>query len=89
MPTSPTTAFKLGEIQDPLTMYKQDIFTISANLAGVPALSMPIAFSNLPIGMQLQGPQLHDIQVLEGARLFAKHTDAHTKRAPLFDREAP
>jgi aspartyl-tRNA(Asn)/glutamyl-tRNA(Gln) amidotransferase subunit A len=57
-PTSPTTAFKIGEkSSDPLSMYLSDIYTISANLAGVPALSMPcgLASGGLPIGIQFTG----------------------------------
>jgi aspartyl-tRNA(Asn)/glutamyl-tRNA(Gln) amidotransferase subunit A len=89
LPTTPTTAFKLGSIQDPITMYKQDIFTISANLAGIPALSMPIAPSNdgLPIGMQLQGPLLKDARVLRFASHFSKATNFHKNLPPLFDKE--
>ncbi len=89
MPTSPTPAFKLGSIQDPVQMYMQDIFTISANLAGVPALSMPIRPSTdgLPIGMQLQGPLLEDARVMSFAHHFATATDFHKKCPPLFDKE--
>ncbi len=90
LPTSPTTAFKLGSIQDPITMYMQDIFTISANLAGVPALSVPVAPSKkgLPIGMQLQGPVLKDARVLRFAHHFAKVTNFHKNLPPLFDKAA-
>src|SRR5690606_7539766 len=57
-PTSPTTAFKIGErVSDPLAMYLSDIYTVSANLAGVPAISVPCGLSSegLPIGTQLVG----------------------------------
>ncbi len=89
MPTSPTPAFKIGSIQDPVQMYMQDIFTISANLAGIPALSMPIRPSSkgLPIGMQLQGPLLEDARVMRFANHFAEATDFHKKCPPLFDKE--
>ncbi len=89
LPTTPTTAFKLGSIQDPITMYMQDIFTISANLAGIPALSLPVAPSNggLPIGMQLQGPLLKDARVLRFAHHFSKATNFHKNLPPLFDKE--
>ena len=89
LPTTPTTAFKIGSIGDPVKMYMQDIFTISANLAGIPALSMPIQPSEtgLPIGMQLQGPLLKDARVLRFAAHFAKATDFHKKQPPLFDKE--
>jgi aspartyl-tRNA(Asn)/glutamyl-tRNA(Gln) amidotransferase subunit A len=68
----------------------QDIYTISANLAGVPALTLPIGFSasHLPVGMQLQGPLLKDARVLRFANHFAKATNFHQKLAPLFDKEA-
>ncbi len=89
LPTTPTTAFKLGSIQDPLKMYMQDIFTISANLSGVPALSMPIkpAKNGMPIGMQLQGPILKDARVLKFASHFSKSTNYHKNLPPLFDKE--
>ncbi len=89
IPTTPTTAFKLGSIVDPLKMYMQDIFTISANLAGVPALNMPIqpAPSKMPIGMQLQGPILKDARVLRFASHFSKATNYHKNYSPLFDKE--
>src|SRR5690606_7110204 len=57
-PTTPTTAFKLGEnIDDPITMYLQDIFKVQANLAGIPAISLPVYnhSNGLPIGIQLMG----------------------------------
>lgn len=89
LPATPTPAFKMGSIQDPVKMYMQDIFTISANLAGVPALTHPILPSknHLPIGMQLQGPLLKDARVLRFANQFAKATDFHKKLSPLFDKE--
>jgi len=66
-PVAPTTAFRLGEkMSDPLTMYLSDIFTISVNLAGLPGLSMPCGYdgNNLPIGMQIIGPQFSEEAVL-------------------------
>ena len=66
-PVAPTTAFRLGEkMSDPLTMYLSDIFTISVNLAGLPGLSMPCGYdaNNLPIGMQIIGPQFSEEMVL-------------------------
>jgi aspartyl-tRNA(Asn)/glutamyl-tRNA(Gln) amidotransferase subunit A len=66
-PTSPTAAFKIGEkISDPLTMYLSDIYTIPANLAGIPALSVPVGFSskNLPISVQLLAPRFQDFLLL-------------------------
>jgi aspartyl-tRNA(Asn)/glutamyl-tRNA(Gln) amidotransferase subunit A len=70
-PTSPTTAFKLGEkLSDPLQMYLSDIFTIASNLAGTPSLSLPAGRDELglPIGMQLQGPMFSDARLLAVAQ---------------------
>ena len=66
-PVAPTTAFKLGEkMNDPLTMYLSDIFTISVNLAGLPGMSMPCGYDdkNLPIGVQLIGPPFSEEAIL-------------------------
>jgi len=73
-PVSPTTAFKLGEkTDDPLTMYLSDIYTIAINLAGVPAMSIPAGLSNnLPVGLQIIGPQFSDAKMLELAKLIEK-----------------
>jgi aspartyl-tRNA(Asn)/glutamyl-tRNA(Gln) amidotransferase subunit A len=67
-PTAPTTAFKLGEkIDDPLAMYLSDIYTVSANLAGVPALSVPVGKDRqgLPIGLQIMGPHFSEERILQ------------------------
>jgi aspartyl-tRNA(Asn)/glutamyl-tRNA(Gln) amidotransferase subunit A len=55
MPTTPSTAFKIGEVKDPITMYLQDIYTVHANLTGNPAISLPYTFhtNGLPFGVQL------------------------------------
>jgi aspartyl-tRNA(Asn)/glutamyl-tRNA(Gln) amidotransferase subunit A len=82
-PTAPTPAFRIGEkIDDPLTMYLSDIFTISANLAGVPALSVPCGFSaaGLPIGLQLMGPHFGEEAILKVAHQFEQATEFHKKR---------
>ena len=74
-PTTPTTAFKLGQnIDDPLTMYLQDIYTISLNLAGLPGLSLPCGLSRegLPVGFQLVGPLFSEEALLRTGRLFEK-----------------
>jgi len=73
-PTSPTPAFKLGEkITDPLTMYLSDVFTISVNLAGLPALSLPCGrVKGLPVGLQLIGNFFEENKILELAQLFEK-----------------
>ncbi|MGB5872894.1 MAG: amidase, partial [Bacteroidota bacterium] len=70
MPTAPTTAFKLGEkVDDPLEMYLSDVYTVSANLAGIPAVSVPCgADSNgLPVGVQLLGKHFDESTMLKVA----------------------
>lgn len=74
-PTSPTTAFRRGErLEDPLTMYLSDIYTVGANLAGLPAVSVPCgrSESGLPIGLQIQGRAFDDVGVLRAARAFER-----------------
>ncbi len=82
-PTAPTPAFRLGEkTQDPLQMYLSDIFTISVNLAGVPALSMPCGFSpeGLPIGLQLIGKPFDEETVLRAASTYEQATTWRTRK---------
>jgi len=79
-PTSPTTAFLLGEkVSDPVSMYLSDIFTISVNLAGIPALSMPVGFDTrgLPIGLQLIGRSFDECGLLNMAYKYQQVTDWH------------
>ncbi len=79
-PTSPTAAFKLGEkIRDPLKMYLSDIYTLSANLAGVPAVSMPCGFTKnkLPVGVQLIGSEFDEQTLLKLGFAFQADTDFH------------
>lgn len=72
-PTAPTTAFKIGEKQDPLSMYLSDIYTVQANLAGLPAISVPCGeVRGLPVGLQIIGPQFKDDLVLKVAKLYAR-----------------
>ena len=74
-PATPTTAFRLGEkTADPLTMYLEDIYTISVNLAGLPGLALPagLSTSGLPIGMQLIGPVLSEETLLRAGRMYEK-----------------
>ena len=73
-PVSPTTAFKLGEkVTDPLSMYLSDIFTISINLAGLPAVSIPVGeVQGLPVGLQIIGKPFEDVKILEISELFEK-----------------
>ncbi len=85
-PTAPTTAFKLGErVEDPLTMYLSDIFTISCNLAGIPGVSLPCGFTKegLPVGLQLLGRTLDEGTVLKTAYAYEKATDWRTRRPKL------
>ncbi len=84
-PTAPTPAFRLGEkLDDPLAMYLADVYTIAANLAGLPAVSLPCGFSaaGLPIGLQLTGPLFEEARLLQAARLFERATDWHRRRPP-------
>ena len=84
-PSSPSSAFKIGsKTEDPIEMYLEDLFTISSNLAGVPAMSIPHGFSkNLPIGLQLIGNYLGESEILNFAHQYQKNTDWH-KRNPDF-----
>ncbi len=80
MPVSPTTAFKLGEkTDDPLQMYLADVYTISPNLAGIPAMSLPCGFDtgNLPIGLQILGPAFSEAEMLRIARMYETQTQWH------------
>ncbi|QDV88016.1 Asp-tRNA(Asn)/Glu-tRNA(Gln) amidotransferase subunit GatA [Planctomycetes bacterium TBK1r] len=82
-PVTPTPAFPLGDkIDDPIQMYLCDLFTVGANLAGVPAISLPGGFdpAGLPIGIQLQAPTLEESRLLFAASAFQSATDYHTQR---------
>jgi len=85
-PTSPSTAFKIGEkTQDPLEMYLNDIFTVPLNLSGTPAISIPCGLSaddGLPVGLQLAGPSLDEATVLRAAYAFEQDL-GFSERAPL------
>ena len=83
-PTSPTVAFKIGEkVDDPLKMYLSDIFTISANLAGIPGICIPCGYSRegLPIGLQILGKAFDEATLLRVAYAYEQNTDWH-KREP-------
>lgn len=84
-PTAPTTAFKLGsQVENPLTMYLNDILTIPVSLAGVPAISIPCGFADgLPVGMQIIGKAFDESTVLRVAHAFEQHTDYHKQRPQL------
>lgn len=85
VPTSPTPAFPLGErIADPIRMYLADVFTVGANLAGLPAVSVPCGFSGpLPLGLQLVGPVMQDARVLAVAHAYERVTP-WSSRAPAI-----
>ena len=86
-PTTPGPAFGIGEkVADPVAMYLSDIFTVSANLTGLPALSLPCGFSQegLPLGLQLQGRAFSELDLLTLARDYQRATDHHLKR-PLHE----
>ena len=85
-PTSPTAAFKIGEkAKDPLSMYLSDIYTISTNLAGLPAVSFPCGFTkdNLPIGAQLIGKEFEEPTLIKLGFSYQNCTDFHKKKPPL------
>ena len=85
-PTAPTTAFKIGEhVNDPLAMYLEDVFTLPANLAGVPGISFNVGFdkNNLPIGLQLIGPHFREDLLLQVTHAYQQVTDWHKKQPPL------
>ena len=82
-PTTPSPAFPLGSrIDDPISMYLSDIYTVSVNLAGLPAISIPAGFSNgLPVGMQIIGNYFHEARLLNVAHQYQLMTDWH-KQVP-------
>ena len=79
-PTTPTPAFKLGDkVDDPITMYLNDIYTIGANLAGLPAISVPCGFvDGLPVGLHLVGTHFAESMLLRCAHQYQQETDWHT-----------
>jgi aspartyl-tRNA(Asn)/glutamyl-tRNA(Gln) amidotransferase subunit A len=89
MPTSPTAAFPIGaRTADPLQMYLADVFTVSANLAGLPAISLPCGFATgrLPIGLQLTGRRFDEATILRVADAYERDTAWWTQQAPLASR---
>jgi aspartyl-tRNA(Asn)/glutamyl-tRNA(Gln) amidotransferase subunit A len=88
MPVSPTTAFKIGEkTADPLQMYLADVYTISANLASIPGISVPCGFDkdNLPIGLQILAPAFAEDKLFRIARMFESQTSWHEKKPAIVD----
>jgi aspartyl-tRNA(Asn)/glutamyl-tRNA(Gln) amidotransferase subunit A len=82
-PTAPGTAFRLGEkSDDPVEMYLNDLYTIPANLAGLPGMSLPCGFDSqgLPIGLQLVGDYFSEAKMLNVAHQYQRVTDWHTRR---------
>jgi aspartyl-tRNA(Asn)/glutamyl-tRNA(Gln) amidotransferase subunit A len=92
MPTSPTPPFKLGErMSDPLQMYLADIFTVSANLAGLPAVSVPCGFTSstsgrLPVGLQLTGRRFDEATLLRMADAYERDTEWWMQAPPIANR---
>ena len=85
-PVAPTPAFRIGEnVDDPLTMYLSDIFTLSANLAGIPGMSVPCGFSSegLPIGLQIMGNHFDEETLLRVGYAFEQATDFHLRKPAL------
>jgi aspartyl-tRNA(Asn)/glutamyl-tRNA(Gln) amidotransferase subunit A len=85
-PTAPTTAFKIGEkTQDPLQMYLSDIYTISTNLAGLPAISIPCGFDGdgMPIGLQIIGNHFDESTILRTAHAYEQATEWHKRKPNL------
>ena len=85
-PVAPTPAFRIGEnVEDPLKMYLSDIFTLSANLAGIPGMSVPCGFSSdgLPIGLQILGKHFNEGMLLKVGYSFEQSTDFHTKKPKI------
>ena len=89
-PTTPSVAFKVGEKEDPIQMYLNDVFTIPASLAGVPGVSLPGGFTlaGLPIGLQIIGKAYDELTVLRVAHAYEQATDWHTRR-PVMDPSTP
>jgi aspartyl-tRNA(Asn)/glutamyl-tRNA(Gln) amidotransferase subunit A len=86
-PTSPTVAFRLGEkVNDPVTMYLSDVYTIAVNLAGLPGMSVPAGFAaDLPVGLQLIGNYFDEARLLNVAHRYQQVTDWHARIPREFD----
>ena len=84
-PVSPTLPWKLGEkVDDPLKMYLSDIFTITANLAGIPGLAVPCGFAEgLPVGMQILGPQFSEELLFQIGYAYEQATEWHKQKPNL------
>ena len=86
-PTAPGTAFKLGDkADDPVSMYLQDIYTIAVNLAGIPAMSIPVGFADgMPVGMQIMGNYFEEARLLNVAHKYQQVTDWHQRIPSEFE----
>ena len=87
-PTTPTAAFPIGaKTDDPVQMYLNDIFTVAANLTGMPAISIPCGFTpdGLPIGLQLQGNHFDEPRLLAVAHRYQQATDWHLRAPPVSE----
>jgi aspartyl-tRNA(Asn)/glutamyl-tRNA(Gln) amidotransferase subunit A len=87
-PATPETAFNIGEkSDDPISMYLSDIFTIAVNLAGIPAMSIPVGFSDagMPVGMQIMGNHFEEAKLLNVAHKYQQVTDWHTRLPEEFE----
>ncbi len=84
-PTTPTTAFKLGSMSDPLEMYQMDVFTVPVNIAGIPAISLPCGFdsNNMPIGLQMMGPHFGEGKIIQAAYSLESMLNIKDKRAEV------
>ncbi len=87
-PTTPTPAFGIGDkTSDPVTMYLNDIYTIGANLAGLPAVSVPCGFvGKLPVGLQIVGPHFGEARILNAAHGLQRETDWHRRMPPDYEK---
>jgi aspartyl-tRNA(Asn)/glutamyl-tRNA(Gln) amidotransferase subunit A len=88
MPTAPAAAFPLGEkSSDPLQMYLNDVFTVSANLAGLPAISVPCGFArHLPVGLQFTGRRFDEAMLLRVGDAYQRDTSWSNQLPPLANR---
>ncbi len=86
-PTAPTTAFRIGDkVDDPVTMYLNDIYTTGVSLAGLPGMSVPCGFAEeLPVGLQLIGPHFAEGRLLAVAHAYQQATDWHRRLPPAFE----
>jgi aspartyl-tRNA(Asn)/glutamyl-tRNA(Gln) amidotransferase subunit A len=84
-PTSPTVAFRIGSrTDDPIQMYLADVFTIPANMAGIPGVAVPCGFSEgLPVSLQVLGRSFDEAGILRIAHAYEQSTEWHTQRPPI------